>query len=177
MAGKPKDEYKPPRGCVPTDPTKRRWLFFGVPIGLVIIAAIAVGAAVGVSKSNQNRTAGSSTASEGTGANGANSTHTNGTDGTTGQSSGGAASVQVNFGTKGEGADGSAVDMADGGSFTYSNAFGGTWAVDPDNPYGVSHLDIYSVRRAHGRYPGGRRAGRRRCWRTGCGAKTTYEGE
>ena len=138
MAGKPKDEYKPPRGCVPTSPTKRRWLFFGVPIGLVIIAAAAVGIAVGVSKSGQNKTAGSSAATGGTGAGGSNSTTNGTTSSTAGQSSGGAASVQFNFGTKGQGADGSTVDMADGGSFTYSNAFGGTWSVDPDNPYGVS---------------------------------------
>ena len=117
--------YKGPRTCIPSNPTKRRWLFWGVPIGLVIIAGIAIGAAVAVSKSNQDKTKAPSPTASSTGS-------TNSTGGATTDV------PDNNFDVKGSGSDGSAVQMADGGSFTYSNSFGGTWAVDPYDPYSVS---------------------------------------
>ena len=122
-------EYKPSRSCVPASKTKRRWLFWGLPIGLVIIAAIAVGAAVGASKSKQGNT--SSAPGQTSGGNGK-------TGSSAKPSATGATTVANDFGVKGSGSDGSTVEKAEGGSFTYSNSFGGTWAVDPYNPYTVS---------------------------------------
>lgn len=135
-AGYSDADYKAPRGCVPANKTKRRWLFFGVPIGLVIVAAIAIGAAVGASKSKQDSTVAPAGA-----ANGTSTTRRSTRTSTSAKASAtSAAPVANNFGVAGSGADGSTVEMAEGGSFTYSNSFGGTWAVDPANPYSVSRI-------------------------------------
>lgn len=155
-------EYvKSNRGCVPANPTKRRWLFFGLPIALVIIAGIAIGTAVGVSKSNQNATGGSdSSKGSGNGSNG-NRTAVGGTN------------VSSNWGVKGSGEHGSTVVMQEGGSFVYTNEFGGSWSVDPYDPYSVSEHVLGDYRSGLiSRSLGRLKAGPRRYWKTGSGART-----
>jgi len=120
------------RNCIPTNPTKRRWLFWGVPIGLVLIAGVAVGVAVGVSKSNQNATGSSGSSGSSAGGNGTSTSTGGGKNGT-------ASSTYTSaYGIKGSGENGSTVAMAAGGSFVYLNEFGGNWAVDPSDPYSAS---------------------------------------
>ena len=104
------------RSCIPASKNKRRLLFFGVPIALVIIAGIVVGAVVGTSKSNQKSSGSSGKGSDG-----------NGSD------SDGTAVVAASNGTSG-----SNITMSNGKSFTYINDFGGSWAVNPSDPYSVS---------------------------------------
>jgi hypothetical protein len=102
------------RGCLPTNPTKRRWVLIGLPIILVIIAA---GAAVGVYFGVVKKPA------------------------TTGSSAGGLggnSTAPVNFGVAGTGKTGSTVVSDLGVSFTYVNTFDGMWAQNPQNPYSVS---------------------------------------
>nr|XP_031862199.1 uncharacterized protein CI109_002161 [Kwoniella shandongensis]KAA5529271.1 hypothetical protein CI109_002161 [Kwoniella shandongensis] len=118
------------RTCIPTNPTKRRWLFFGVPIGLVVIAAVVVGVIVGTQHKSSSNSSGSSSTS------GASK---NGTKTGTGNGKGGQTTESFNpFITTGSGKDGSIVTTDLGLNFTYTNAFGGSWAQDPYNPYHVS---------------------------------------
>ena len=112
------------RGCVPTNPIKRRGLFFGVPIALLVIAAIAVGVTVGVSKHNDNANH----------ANNGNGTANSGQDGNNGGNGGGNV---TQLGTAGNGGNGSMATTDLGVEYTYTNPFGGTWAQDPKTPYMV----------------------------------------
>lgn len=120
---------------MPTDPKKRRWLFIGLPVALVIIAAIAVGVVVGVDKANKaksNPGTGSSSGSDATtGGGGGGSTTDSGTPGQDDTAS------NPNL-TQGSGQSGSTVTTDLGAQFTYTNDFGGSWAQDPENPYSVS---------------------------------------
>ncbi|EAL19968.1 hypothetical protein CNBF2950 [Cryptococcus deneoformans B-3501A] len=119
---------KPTRTCIPTNPTKRRLLFFGVPILLVVAAAAIIGGVVGSQKrhsaSNDSSNGDSSSGTSG----GGGSNSTSDTDANTWNS----------FIQPGSGGDGSIVTTDLGVNFTYSNAFGGTWAQDPYDPYSVS---------------------------------------
>ncbi|AAW44208.2 hypothetical protein CNF01760 [Cryptococcus deneoformans JEC21] len=119
---------KPTRTCIPTNPTKRRLLFFGVPILLVVVAAAIIGGVVGSQKrhsaSNDSSNGDSSSGTSG----GGGSNSTSDTDANTWNS----------FIQPGSGGDGSIVTTDLGVNFTYSNAFGGTWAQDPYDPYSVS---------------------------------------
>jgi hypothetical protein len=119
---------------MPTDPKKRRWLFIGLPVALVIIAAIAVGVVVGVDKANKaksNPGSGSSSGSDTTTGGGGGSTADSGTPGQDDTAS------NPNL-TQGSGQSGSTVTTDLGAQFTYTNVFGGSWAQDPENPYSVS---------------------------------------
>lgn len=121
---------KPTRTCIPTNPTKRRLLFFGVPILLVVVAAAIIGGVVGSQKrhsaSNDSSNGDSSSGTSG----GGGSNSTSDTDANTWNS----------FIQPGSGGDGSIVTTDLGVNFTYSNAFGGTWAQDPYDPYSVGLL-------------------------------------
>ena len=165
-----------PRGCVPSTKNGRRWLFWGVPIGLVLVAGVAVGVAVGVSKSNQTASTGSSSSGGTAGGNG------NGTGSGNGTNVGGA-NVSSGWGVKGSGVNGSTVAMAAGGSFVYINEFGGSWNVDPSNPYNVSIAfllhggalpggSLIARECADGRFLVRLKAGRLRYWKNGSGVKT-----
>lgn len=120
---------EPTRSCIPTNPTKRRLLFFGVPILLVIVAAAIIGGVVGSQKHHSSDNGSSSGAipsgTSGTsGGGGSNSTSdTNGTTWNT-------------FVQPGSGGDGSTVTTDLGVNFT----FGGTWAQNPYDPYSVCLL-------------------------------------
>ncbi|KAK8843498.1 hypothetical protein IAR55_007158 [Kwoniella newhampshirensis] len=119
------------RTCIPTNPTKRRWLFFGVPIGLVVIAAVAVGVVVGT----QHKSSSSSSSGSGSGA--AGGTSSGATKNGTGK--GQTTTTAFNpFITTGSGKNGTTVTTDLGVNFTYINGFGGSWAQDPYNPYHVS---------------------------------------
>lgn len=124
---------KPTRTCIPTNPTKRRLLFFGVPILLVVAAAAIIGGVVGSQRhhSSSNDSGNGDPSSGNSGGGGSNSP--SGTDGNTWNS----------FIQPGSGGDGSIVTTDLGVNFTYLNAFGGTWAQDPYGPYSVSLLHYY----------------------------------
>jgi hypothetical protein len=153
--------YKEPRGCVPSDPTKRRWLFFGVPIGLVVAAGIAIGVVVGVNKRGNSNSSGSDSSSSGGGSGTNTTTYYNTTL----------------YGTAGSGTNGSTVTTDLGVTFTYVNGFEGSWAQDPLHPYTVSELvrqwvAILTPDRCRVKP----RAGARACWSNGFGDSTLSEG-
>lgn len=143
MTEKPKPyKHQNGRNCVPTDPKKRRWIFWGIPIGLILVAGIAVAVVVTVSKQKQAASGGT-----GSGSGSANGTTTRTGSGTAKSTKTGSATnaakpsatvITTNFGVAGNGADGSTVTTDLGAQFTYTNGFGGTWAQDPENPYNVS---------------------------------------
>lgn len=132
---------KPRRSCIPSDPKKRRWVFWGIPIAIILIAGVAVGVAVGVTKSNKPTTG------AGTGSGAGNGGSTGGGSDTgsgTGTGSGGNA-AQDNpadnpFLVTSSGEGGSTVTTDLGAQFTYTNDFGGSWSQNPDDPYSVSPL-------------------------------------
>jgi hypothetical protein len=110
--------YKQPgkRGCLPTNPTKRKWLFIGLPIILVVVGAGAgVGAYFGLAKKPA-------------------------ASGSVGGLGGTASSTPVNFGVAGSGKNASMVTTDLGATFQYVNWFEGTWAQNPQNPYSVCSL-------------------------------------
>ncbi|WVQ73642.1 hypothetical protein IAR50_003222 [Cryptococcus sp. DSM 104548] len=121
---------KQKRSCIPTSPTKRRLLFFGVPLFLVIVAAVVVGAVVGTQKNKSNSAASS----------GSSDSAESGSDsGGSGASSGSSSQDTWNaYVQTGNGGDGSTVTTDLGAEFTYTNAFGGTWSQNPYDPYSVS---------------------------------------
>lgn len=119
--------YKKERTCVPTNPTKRRLLFWGVPIGLLIAAGVALGVVFGIGKSKGGSGGGSGNGS-GSGS---------GTGGTSGGGTGGAAYNATQFGVASSGGTGSTVTTDQGVQFTYQNTFGGYWAQNPGAPYSV----------------------------------------
>jgi hypothetical protein len=102
-------------GCLPTNPTKRKWLFIGVPVILVLVAA---GAGVGAYFATKKPAAAKS--------------------GSGGASGGTASDAPVNFGVAGTGKTGSVVTTDLGVTYTYTNPFDGSWAQNPQNPYSVS---------------------------------------
>jgi hypothetical protein len=140
------EKYKEPRGCVPTNPTKRRWLFFGLPLAIVLVAAVAVGVAVGVSN---NKSSSRSPTPQTTG------------------------STDTTFAAAANGRNGSTVTTDEGVSFTYINWLGGTWAQDPEKPYSVS--TGRQGRRLTLRYLAGHNNIRRVSWKNGYGVNILYE--
>ncbi|OCF34165.1 exo-beta-1,3-glucanase [Kwoniella heveanensis BCC8398] len=127
----PGKKYKSTRSCIPTNPTKRRWLFFGVPIALVVIAGIAIGVVVGI----QKKPSSGSSSGSGSSTNGTSSGNGNGnTKGGTSNNNG----VWNQYIQKASGGDGDTVTTDLGATFTYTNKFGGHFAQDPYNPYSVS---------------------------------------
>ena len=184
--------YSEPIEWVPTNPKKRRWLFRGIPIALVIIAAIAIGVIVAIVHHNKTSTStsGSSTKSSAD-SNGKSSGSTTSTSsGISAQASAIAADI-AEFGASGTGLDGSIVTTDLGVNFTYTNSFGGSWAQNPENPYSVSIRRLFSLstcllrRIGHlssglmgcKRYLVERRVGVRVCLKNGFGDKTSFEGE
>ncbi|ODN81033.1 hypothetical protein L202_03131 [Cryptococcus amylolentus CBS 6039] len=121
------------RSCIPTNPTKRRLLFFGVPLLLVIVAAVVVGAVVGTqkNKSSSSSSGGSSGFSDSSGSGSDNSGSGN-SDGSSSQD------TWSSYITTGSGGDGSTATSDLGNEFTYTNQYGGTWSQNPYEPYSVS---------------------------------------
>lgn len=108
----PSEKRSAKRGCLPTNPTKRKWLFIGLPIILIVIAAGAgVGVYFGMKKPTTSTGAGSSTGS----------------------------TPAENFGVAGTGKTGSVVTSDLGVQFTYTSWYEGSWAQNPQNPYSVSN--------------------------------------
>ncbi|WWC91478.1 uncharacterized protein L201_006424 [Kwoniella dendrophila CBS 6074] len=124
-----KNYKKPTRSCIPTNPTKRKLLFFGVPLALVVVAGIVIGVIVATQhKTSTNNGSGSSS---GSGKNGTSST--NG-----GTKNGGSQTTWNQYIKTSSGGDGDTVTTDLGVQFKYSNKFGGHWAQNPYNPYSVS---------------------------------------
>lgn len=126
------------RTCLPSDPKKRRWVLWGIPIAVIIIAGIAVGVAVGVSQGNKSTLGSGTSSGSGAGTGGS----PGGGGGSTGTGSGDSPAQDnpasnPNIET-GSGGSGSTVTTDLGVQFTYSNDFGGSWSQNPDDPYSVS---------------------------------------
>lgn len=120
------------RGCMPTDPKKRRWVFIGIPVALVIIAAIAVGVVVGVDQANKAK------ARSETGASGSKPTSVGGGGSSSDSGTPGQDDTATNpYLTAGAGQAGSTVTTDLGAEFIYLNDFGGHWAQNPEDPYSV----------------------------------------
>lgn len=134
--GKEDYAFSPGRGLVPTNPKKRRALFIGVPVAVVLIAAIVVGVVVGVTRKHS----GSGSSSAGSG--GSTSQDPNAGSPTATDASG---AVPTIVASEGQGGDGSTVKTDAGAEFTYQNSFGGFWAQDPNNPYSVGTQVLASI--------------------------------
>lgn len=123
------------RSCIPTDPKKRRWVFWGIPIAIIVIAGIAVGVAVGVTQGNKSTTGAGSSSGAGNG-------------GSTGGGNGNGDTVAPDDPannphiTTASGESGSTVTTDLGVQFTYQNDFGGSWAQNTEDPYSVRGHDI-----------------------------------
>jgi hypothetical protein len=125
---------------MPTDRKKRRWLFIGVPVALVIVAAIIVGVLVGIDQNNKPKSGSKTSTAAGTG-DGAGtakptSTGTPGLDNTS----------RNPYVTRSNGNTGSTVTTDLGMKFVYQNNFNGDWAQDPEDPYSVSWQIKFSHR-------------------------------
>ena len=140
------------RTCIPQSKAGRRWLFWGVPIGLVIAAGIAVGVVLGVTKHPKSSSGSSGSSSD-------SSSSSSGQSGVTSGTTAGDNSSTVET-TAASGQSGSTVTTDLGVQFTYQNDFGGSWAIDPENPYSVSFLDASDDVELTHRYPDKPRAGR-----------------
>lgn len=116
------------RGCLPTNPTKRRWVIYGIPVLLIVIAA---GAGVGVYFGVVKKPSTAGSGSSGSGA---------GTNGTVplGMTPAPVAYNATLHGVAGSGKNGSVVTTDLGAQFTYVSWQGGEWAQNPLNPYSVS---------------------------------------
>lgn len=127
------------RSCVPTDPKKRKWMFWGIPIAIILIAGIAVGVAVGVSQSKKTSSGSGATAGAGTGSTGGTSGGGGGTG--TGTETGESPAVDDTasnpFLTTSSGNGGSTVTTDLGAQFTFQNDFGGSWSQNAEDPYSV----------------------------------------
>jgi glucan 1,3-beta-glucosidase len=137
------------RGCMPTDKKKRRWVFIGVPVALVIIAAIIVGVLVGIDQNNKPKSGSKSAAGSGTGTGG-------GTGETTNTSTSGLDDTARNpFITRSSGKTGDTVTTDLGMKFVFTNNFDGNWDQDPEDPYSVSltvqHSQAYADLQVSGR--------------------------
>jgi hypothetical protein len=129
------------RGCMPTDPRKRKWLFIGVPVALVVIAAIIIGVLVGIDQNNKPKTGSGSPAGSGTrtGGGGSPSPTNTGTPGLDDTSSN-------PYVTTGSGQTGGKAMTDLGVEFDFRNDFGGEWSQNPEDPYSVSISIAQSTR-------------------------------
>jgi hypothetical protein len=129
------------RGCMPTDPRKRKWLFIGVPVALVVIAAIIIGVLVGIDQHNKPKSGSGSSAGSGAGTGGGGSprptnTGTPGLDNTSNNP----------YVTTGSGQTGGKAMTDLGVEFDFRNDFGGEWSQNPEDPYSVSISIAQSTR-------------------------------
>jgi glucan 1,3-beta-glucosidase len=134
---------------MPTDKKKRRWVFIGVPVALVIIAAIIVGVLVGIDQNNKPKSGSKSAAGSGTGTGG-------GTGETTNTSTSGLDDTARNpFITRSSGKTGDTVTTDLGMKFVFTNNFDGNWDQNPEDPYSVSltvqHSQAYADLQVSGR--------------------------
>lgn len=131
------DSQRNTRSCIPSDPKKRKWVFWGIPIAIIVIAGAAVGAAVGVTQSQKSGSSSTSGAATGGSSGGGTGAGTG-----TGTSSGGSPAQDDTannpFLTTSSGNGGSTVTTDLGAKFTYNNDFGGSWSQSAEDPYSVS---------------------------------------
>nr|XP_019009605.1 exo-beta-1,3-glucanase [Kwoniella pini CBS 10737]OCF48386.1 exo-beta-1,3-glucanase [Kwoniella pini CBS 10737] len=107
------------RTCIPTNPTKRKLCFFGIPLLLVIIAGIVIGVVIAT---QHKPSSGSKSSSNGTKTNNGN----------------GGQTTWNQYVEPSSGGDGDIVTTDLGVQFQYQNKFGGHWAQNPYDPYSVS---------------------------------------
>lgn len=107
-------------------------MFIGVPVALVIIAAIIVGVLVGIDQNNKPKSGAQTPAGSGTGTGGGTSKPTN--TGTPGLDD----TARNPFITRESGGIGSTVTTDLGMKFEYKNDFNGDWSQNPEDPYSVS---------------------------------------
>ena len=132
--GRGRQESRKGRSCMPTDPRKRKWLFIGVPVALVVIAAIIIGVLVGVDQNNKPKSGSGSSAgsSTGTGSGGGSTAPTS--TGAPGQDD----TSSNQYITAGSGKTGGKAMTDLGVEFDFRNDFDGEWAQNPEDPYSVS---------------------------------------
>nr|XP_018258948.1 exo-beta-1,3-glucanase [Kwoniella dejecticola CBS 10117]OBR81106.1 exo-beta-1,3-glucanase [Kwoniella dejecticola CBS 10117] len=118
-------KYGSSRSCIPTNPTKRKLCFFGIPLLLVVIAGVVIGVVVATSHKPSASSSDSSGSSTGTGGTGTK----NGNGGQT---------TWNQYIKPSSGGDGDMVTTDLGVQFKYQNKFGGHWAQNPYDPYSVS---------------------------------------
>jgi len=139
---------EPGSHSVPRKQRRRKWWWIGGLLALLVIVGAVLGGVLGTQLNKKN----SGTSKSGN-SNGDNSGESNGNDsgnssnGDNGSSNNGNTNGNNNGGNKPttpsgkaeSGTDGSTVTTNTGATFTYVNKFGGSWAVDPANPYNVSN--------------------------------------
>lgn len=167
------------RSCLPSDPKKRKWMLWGIPIAIILIAGVAVGVAVGVSQSKKTTTGSGSSSGAGTGG---TSNGGGGTGGGTGTGESPAADDTASnpFLTTASGNSGSTVTTDLGAQFTYQNDFGGSWSQSAEDPYSVSpefHARSSEPANSTSRYPDRLKSLHPSLQRSGLGARIMYEGE
>ena len=122
---------------MPTDPRKRKWLFIGVPVALVVIAAIVIGVLVGVDQNNKPKSGSGSSAGSSTGTGSGDGVSTSPTN--TGAP--GLDDTSSNqYITAGSGKTGGKAMTDLGVEFDFRNDFDGEWAQNPEDPYSVSTI-------------------------------------
>lgn len=130
--------YSTPEGYAYKPPAKKSnrkwWILLGVLAAIAVIVGAVLGGVLGTRKK--------STADHGNdkaaGDNGGSSSSNSDSSGTASTGAPSATPSNAPVLNAASGGDGSEVTMDSGDKFVYSNKFGGTWAVDPSNPYGVS---------------------------------------
>ncbi|WVQ81392.1 hypothetical protein IAT38_003516 [Cryptococcus sp. DSM 104549] len=136
---RPYQPYEKKRTCIPESRTKRRLLFWGVPILVVVIAGAVIGGVLGSQKKSSGSAAGSSSGSGSGSGNSDGGSGSSGGGSSTGNTDGGSSQATWNsFIQPGSGEDGSTATTDLGVEFTYTNSFGGSWAQNPYDPYSVS---------------------------------------
>ncbi|WRT68809.1 uncharacterized protein IL334_005789 [Kwoniella shivajii] len=119
-------KFKTGRTCIPTNPTKRKWLFIGLPVVLVVIAGVAIGVVVATQKKpSSSSSSGGTKSTSGTTSGGTSKT-------------GGTSQAWNQYVTPSSGGDSDTVTTDLGVQFKYVNKFGGHWAQNPYDPYSVS---------------------------------------
>jgi glucan 1,3-beta-glucosidase len=116
---------------MPTNPTKRRWIFCGIPALILVIVAVAIGVVVALRHSPTS----TSTSGSGLGSSPSSPKSSSGTN----------SSDLASFGIAGTGKNGTIVTTDLGVNYTYINWFGGSWAQNPESPYSVGQYHEIGV--------------------------------
>ncbi len=117
---------------MPTNPTKRRWIFCGIPALILVIVAVAIGVVVAL---RHSPTSTSTSGSSGLGSSPSSPKSSSGTN----------SSDLASFGVAGTGKNGTIVTTDLGVNYTYINWFGGSWAQNPESPYSVGQYHEIGV--------------------------------
>jgi hypothetical protein len=133
----PKGYVEPTAHSVPRQRRNHKWWIIGGVLATLVVIGAVLGGVLGT---QLNKKSGSKNSEE-------NKTTSTGASGSaTGTSASASPTQTAQLAT---GTDGSTIKMDSGVEFTYSNKFGGSWAVDPSNPYNVSNASSSCHTRRH----------------------------